>query len=377
LGYAFQSQGDRLRASQAYNEIISTAEPFENSIYLIAALTSLGQIQETDNQLSLAADSYERVLQLAGDPPQPIACEAHLGLARLNYQWNDLNAAQKHGQRCQQLMQQIESVDTVVSYKVFLARLLLAQGDVSAVDAVIQEADAYIHQHDFMHRMADVAAIQVIVSLSQGDLATAADLAQTHHLPISQARVHLAQGEPDKALDVLAPVRQQAEEMGWQDERLKVLVLQALAHWAQGRSETAVELLKDALASAKTGGFIRTFVDEGTSMARLLYEALTRGIEPAYVRQLLAAFPVADSKPAALSMPPDAEAGLVEPLSTRELEVLQVIAEGLSNQEAANRLYLSLHTVKVHARNIYAKLGVKNRTQAVAKGRTLGILSQT
>ena len=112
-------------------------------------------------------------------------------------------------------------------------------------------------------------------------------------------------------------------------------------------------------------------------MARLLYEALARGIEPAYVRRLLAAFPVADSEPAALSLPPDAEAGLIEPLSMRELEVLQVIAEGLSNQEVANRLYLSLHTVKVHARNIYAKLGVKNRTQAVAKGRTLGILSQT
>ena len=377
LGYAYQSQGDRLKASQAYNEIISAAETFENSIYLIAALTSLGQIQETDNQLSLAAESYEHVLRLAGDPPLPIACEAHLGLARLNYQWNDLTAAQKHGQKSEQLVQQIESVPSVVSHKLFLARLLLAQGDVSAVDAVFQEAEAYIHQHNFVFQMADVAAIQVIVSLSQGDLVAATDLAQTHHLPISQARVHLAQGDPGKALDVLAPVRQQAEEKSWQDERLKVLILQALAYWAQGRSETAVELLKDALALAKPGGFIRIFVDEGASMARLLYEALGCGIEPAYVRRLLAAFPVADSKPAALSLPPDAESGLVEPLSMRELEVLQVIAEGLSNQEVANRLYLSLHTVKVHVRNIFAKLGVKNRTQAVAKGRALGILSQT
>jgi LuxR family maltose regulon positive regulatory protein len=377
LGFAYQSQGDRLRASQAYNEIISTADTFENSIYIIAALTSLGQIQETDNQLSQAAKSYGLVLKLAGDPPQPIACEAHLGLARLNYQWNNLNAAQKHEQRCQQLMQQIESVETVVSHKVFLARLLLAKGDVSAVDAVFQEAEAYIHQHNFLFRMADVAAIQVVVSLSRGDLVTAANLAQTYHLPISQARVHLAQGDPGKALDVLAPVRQQAEEKRWQDERLKVLVLQALAHWAQGRSATAVELLKDALVAAKPGGFIRIFVDEGAPMARLLYEALARGIEPVYVRRLLAAFPVANSEPAALSLPPDAEAGLIEPLSMRELEVLQVIAEGLSNQEVANRLYLSLHTVKVHARNIYAKLGVTNRTQAVAKGRTLGILPQT
>ena len=377
LGYAYQYQGDRVRASQAYNEIISTAETFEKSIYLIAALTSLGQIQETDNQLFLAAQSYERVLQLAGDPPQPIACEAHLGLARINYQWNDLTTAQKHGQKCKQLMQQIETVETFVTHKLFLARLLLAQGDLAAVDAVFQEAEAYIHQHNFLYRIADVAALRVIVSLSQGDLVSAANLARTHHLPVSQARVHLAQGNPGKALEVLAPVRQQAEEKRWQDERLEVLVLQALAYWAQGSSETAVELLKDALASAKPDGFIRIFVDEGASMARLLYEALARGIEPTYVRRLLSAFPVANAEPPALSRPPDADAGLIEPLSMRELELLQIIAEGLSNQEVANRLYLSLHTVKVHARNIYAKLGVRNRTQAVAKGRTLGILSQT
>jgi LuxR family maltose regulon positive regulatory protein len=377
LGYAYQFQGDRLRASQAYNEIISSAETFENSIYYIAALTSLGQIQETDNQLTLAAESYEHVLRLAGNPPLPIACEAHLGLARLNYQWNDLDTAQKHEQESLQLMQQIESVETVVSHKLFLARLLLAQGDVSAVDAVFQEAEAYIHQHNFLIRMADVAAIQVIVALSQGDLVTATNLAQKHHLPISQARIHLAQGNPRKALELLAPVRQQAEERKWQDVRLQVLVLQALAYWAQGSSDTAVEILKDALVSAKSGGFIRIFVDEGPSLARLLYEVLARGIEPTYVHKLLAAFSVSESEPAALSLPPDPEAGLIEPLSIRELEVLQVIAEGLSNQEVANQLFLSLHTVKVHARNIYAKLGVKNRTQAVAKARTLGILSKT
>ena len=112
-------------------------------------------------------------------------------------------------------------------------------------------------------------------------------------------------------------------------------------------------------------------------MARLLYEALARGIEPTYVRQLLAAFPVADAEPPPSSTPTAVEAGYVEPLSEREIEVLQFIAEGLTNQEVANRLYLSLHTVKVHAHNIYGKLGVKNRTQAVAKARALGILPPT
>ena len=112
-------------------------------------------------------------------------------------------------------------------------------------------------------------------------------------------------------------------------------------------------------------------------MAHLLYEALARGIEPGFVRQLLAAFPAANAEQTPSSTPPTVETGMVGLLSEREIEVLQLIAEGLTNQEVANRLYLSLHTVKVHARNIYGKLGVKNRTQAVAKARTLGIITQT
>ena len=158
---------------------------------------------------------------------------------------------------------------------------------------------------------------------------------------------------------------------------LEILVLQALAHEAQGNIPPALVSLERALVLAEPEGYLRIFVDEGPPMVRLLYEALSRGIAPDYVQRLLAAFPGADLGEAA---PPSTQAPkseLVEPLSEREIEVLQLIAEGLTNQEIAARLYLSLHTVKVHARNIYGKLGVKNRTQAVARGRTLGILSPT
>src|SRR5690606_10339292 len=130
-------------------------------------------------------------------------------------------------------------------------------------------------------------------------------------------------------------------------------VLQALAFDAAGDCDKAVELLGEALALAEPGGLLRHFVDEGPPMARLLYEALTRGVAPGFVRQLLAAFPAADTAPTPSPTAPEVEAGLVEPLSEREIEVLKFIAEGLTNQEVANRLYLSLHTVKVHARNIY------------------------
>jgi len=135
--------------------------------------------------------------------------------------------------------------------------------------------------------------------------------------------------------------------------------------------------LERALTLAQPEGYLRLFVDEGPPMARLLYEALSRGIAPDYVRRLLAAFPIDKPEQVDPSKSQAPESELVEPLSERELEVLQLIAEGLMNREIADRLYLSLNTVKVHTRTIYGKLGVHNRTQAVAKARALGALPYT
>ncbi|NTV63391.1 MAG: LuxR family transcriptional regulator, partial [Oscillochloris sp.] len=377
LGYAYQLEGDRGAAGRAFRDVIAAGASSGASIYTIAAMINLGQLQEADNQLSLAAESYRRVLQLAGDPPDPIACEAYLGLARIAYQWDDLAATQQYGQQCLQLTRRIERVDTSASYALLLARLHLAQGDLEDAAAVIDGAEAFVRQQGFAFRIPEIVAAQVLVLMRQGHLATAAQLAATHELSLSQARVHLAQGEPTTALVLLEPLRQRAEAQGWADERLAVLVLQAVALRSGGERDKAQRLLTEALALAKPEGFIRTFVDEGAPMAGLLVEALAAGVEPTYVRRLLAAFPPAEPAQTDPSPESDPDGRLVEPLSERECEVLALIAEGLTNQDVAARLYISLHTVKVHARNIYAKLGVTSRTQAVARGRALGILAQT
>ena len=376
LGYAYQLQGDRAAASQAFTEVIATSPSIGDSIYTIAATIGLAQVQEADNQLFLATRSYRRVLQLAGNPPQPIACVAYLGLARISYQWNDLDAAHQHGQQCFELTQQMESVATFPSYAVLLARLRLAQGDLPGAVAVLDEAEAFVRQHNFMFQMPEVAEAQVLTLLRQGQRVAAAHLAQTHNLSLGQARVHLAEGDPSAALAALEPVRQQAEAKAWQDERLKVLVLQALAYQAHGETDTAVQRLGDALALAKPGSFIRLFVDEGLPMARLLAEAAAQGIMPGYTGSLLAAFddvvPASDGHP---SRPPTKLAqSLIEPLSPRELEVLHLIAQGLSNHEIGERLFLALSTVKGHNRMIFGKLQVQRRTEAVARARELGLL---
>ncbi len=373
LGLAYRLQGDRARARRAYTEVISIGQTSGNFMYTILATTGLGMLQEADNQLSLAAQTYRRVLHLVGESPLPVACEAHLGLARICYEWNDLDAAQQHGQQSVQLMRQIENFDRLVACEVFLARLKLAQRDVASAVTMLAEASQLARQQNFVNQIPEVAAAQVLTLLHQGHLAAAAQLAQTNALPISQARVHLAQGDPSAALAVLSPWHQQVEAKGWEDERLKVMVLQAVALQAHGKQDKAVQLLCDALALAEPGGFIRLFVDEGPPMAHLLSEAQALGMMPDYTGKLLAVFEAEEQKSADTSPRPPAQP-LLEPLSPRELEVLHLMAQGLSNQEMSERLFLALDTVKGHNRKIFGKLQVQRRTEAVARARELGLL---
>jgi LuxR family maltose regulon positive regulatory protein len=374
LGNAYVLLGDRSGARQALTEVTAISAASGNTFYEILGSIGLGYIQELDNQLGLAAVAYRHAVELAAGLPIPFVCEAHLGLARVHYQWNDLDAARQHGEQSFQLAQQIADTDRPVACEVLLARLALARGDAAGAAAILAEADRATRQHDFVLQVPEVAAAQVLAFLRLGDVAAAAHVVQAHNLPLSQARVHLAQGDPSRALAVLEPYRRQMAEKAWADQELMALVLLAVAFNAHGENDRAVELLVEALALSEPGGFIRIFVDEGAPMARLLYQALSQGVHPDYVRHVLAVFPASGREQAVPSRAAAAPIGLAEPLSSRELEVLDLIAAGLTNQQIAARLYVSLHTVKSHARNIYAKLGVSSRTQAAAKGRVLGLL---
>ncbi len=375
LGFAYFLQGDRAAARRAYTEAISLSQASGDIFTTILATIGLGNIQEAENQLYLAAETYQRVLQLAGDQPLQMIYEAHLGLARIFYEWNDLDEASQHGRQSLHLARQYERViDRFVLCEVLLARLKLAQGDVAGAAALLAQAGQSARQHHFVYRLPEVAAAQVLTLLHQGNLAAAAHLAQTHELPLSQARVHLAQGDTSAALAVLSPWRQQMEAKDWEDERLKVMVLQAVALQAHGEKDKAVQLLCDALAIAEPGGFIRLFVDEGLPMAHLLSEAEAIGMMPDYTGKLLAVLEAEEQKREdTSSLPPPAQP-LLEPLSQRELEVLHLIAQGLSNHEICERLFLALDTVKGHNRKIFDKLQVQRRTEAVARARELGLL---
>jgi LuxR family transcriptional regulator, maltose regulon positive regulatory protein len=374
LGFAYFLEGDLAGARQAYTEGISLGQTADALFTTLLSTIGLGQVQERENQLHQAAQTYRRVLRLAGDQPFQAICEAQLGLARVLYEWNELDTASQHGQAGLHLARQYESVvDRFIICEVFLARLRLAEGDTDGAAALLAEAGQSALQNNFVYRIPEVAAVQVLTLLQQGSVEAAALLAEAHDLPLSRARVHLAQGDPARALAVLEPRRRQVEAKGWADERLRVLVLQTVALQAQGEKTLAVQLLLEALALAEPGGYIRLFVDEGDPMAHLLAVAQSEGRMPDYIGRLLAVWKAErqtgkDPSHLAAARPP------IEPLSRREGEVLQLLALGLSNHEIAGRLVLALDTVKGHNRSIFSKLQVQRRTGAVARARELGLL---
>ena len=374
LGFAYLLRGDRAAARRAYTQAISRSQASGTVFTTILATGGLAQVQESENQLNLAVETNRRVLRLAGDQPLPILSGAHLGLARIFYEWNDLDAAETHGQKSLDLARQFDSViDRFIVSEVFLGRLKLAQGDVAGAAVLLAQASQSARQHNFVHRMHEVAAAQVMTLLRQGDLAAAADLAQGHDIPLSQARVHLAQGDSTSALSVLKPCRQRAETKDWRDERLAVMVLEALAHQAHGERDMAVQLLGDALTLAEPEGFIRLFVDEGLPMAHLLSKVATQGLIPDYTGKLLAVLKAEERKRLDLSYLPAGQSRAGQ-LSQRELEVLRLIEQGLSNREISGTLFVALDTVKGHNRRIFAKLDAQSRTEALARARELGLL---
>jgi LuxR family maltose regulon positive regulatory protein len=338
----------------------------------------MAETQMMLGKLHQAADIYRRM-------DQPTA-----GLGKIYYAWNDLDNA------IQQLREAIDYGKRIASSWVLsvgypaLARALQALGNLEEAVNTMQEA-AKIWQHYNLSRwflLPSVAAYQAWLSLSLGDIESAERWAQEEALNphgellvqyerdfITLARLYIAQDEFVNALGLLQRLRESTEQGGRVTRGIEILTLQALSFQALGNSAQAFTMLEKALAMAEPGGFIRIFIDEGPPMARLLYEALSREIAPAYIRQLLAAFPENEPEQSIEPQESASDADWVEPLSERELEVLQLIAEGLTNREVGERLYLTANTVKAHARTIYSKLGVNNRTQAVNRARALGIIS--
>jgi len=232
-----------------------------------------------------------------------------------------------------------------------------------------------------------VAAAQARLWIAQGHLGAAARWASRRGLAqervndgpgagpyalyelerLALAELWMAQDETVRALDLLDVLLAQSRALRRTDTTVKALVLRALAHQQLKHPDGALAALAEALALAQPGGYVRTFVDRGPPMAHLLRQALAQEESVDYVQRLLRSL----GDQAAI---PPKNHDLVEPLSDRELQVLRFLVTHLSNAEIGEQLFISVNTVRFHVRNIYAKLGVHSRTDAVRRAEELGVL---
>jgi LuxR family maltose regulon positive regulatory protein len=198
-----------------------------------------------------------------------------------------------------------------------------------------------------------------------------------HHTNL--ARAFFAQGVAQDGkvtmgttLDLLERLLLAAEKAGWVHKTIQIAILQALALQAAGDTDRALAALERALVLAEPGSYVRIFCDEGAPMADLLRHAAERGIHSSYASRLLSTFGdrFTAQTPEVKTAPPP----LFEPLSERETEVLRLVAAGLTNRQIGDQLFISAGTVKAHTSNIYGKLGVRSRTQAVARAQALNLL---
>jgi LuxR family transcriptional regulator, maltose regulon positive regulatory protein len=314
---------------------------------------ALADLLREQNQLDTAAHHLIQSIDRAIQTQQPGLMMGYITLARVRQAQGDLQAARAAidaAERCQPWLW-----PTILSVEACKVRLDLAAGNLDAAIAWIDSQGLSVEGE--LH----YSAIEQFPSGSELDYLT-------------YARVLLADGQHksstaqlQNALRLLARLSDFAKTGGRTIRVMETLLLQALAWQARGDRERALDCLDRALNIPRHGNYRRLFLDEGQPMAELLQHAASHKIHSQEVNHLLAAFGALERK-SALVQP------LIEPLSLRELEVLHHLVTGMSNQAIAERLFVSVAAVKWHARNIYSKLEVNNRTQAVAKARSLGLL---
>lgn len=385
LADALAKDGQVDEAIEAYDESIRHNESIQNWLAVTGVIGTVASLLSSQGQIKIALLRLNTVIDKVNAIGQ-IKSSSNPRIRRLAiwYELNDLEAIQNDLDKVWDLIQ-FDTTKSTAPYHLLAAQFQLAQGNQDPAKTAIAKCEQDIqswttpydkrrmvarimrmhiqldhsyHVHDWLNRVS-IDFDQLTPLLIDEYIAYCDSL---RFLNTPQLR--------EDGLALVAMLHELCDDANYDGYRLIIYCLEALFLAGRGDSLTALTPLRHALTFAQEQGYIRTFVDFGQEMAHLLYEASARNIVADYAGFLLAQFPLVENTKVTRQQAQD----LIEPLSDREIEILTLLAEGLSNQEIANHLFLSLGTIKVHNRNIFGKLSVKSRTQAVAKGRQLGIL---
>jgi LuxR family maltose regulon positive regulatory protein len=397
LGMAFILTGDFHTAIDAFAQTVEISRKSGNIMMTVSALGNMAGLWMVQGQLKRAWAANQQALQLATDARGrrlPVAGKALLGMGEISREWNDFETAIACLTEGIELFKRYGELGSLLAY-ISLAQIKVAQGELGEAQEIVDLARQLALKFDASTIDDElVEAYQVQLWIAQGNIEQAVRWAQekklkslvegediTSRFNISWelhchtlVRVYTAERNYAGAFQVIEPLLHVTKEHGRVRSMMRVLALKVLILTGWGRNEEALSVLQEALILGRDEGYVRVFLDEGEPIIQMLYEAAARGIEPGYAGQLLAAYSTAELTRGKTTSQSREHTQLVEPLSGREVEVLQLVAQGLSNQEIAGQLHISLSTVKGHTSNIYGKLGVNNRTQAAALAAEMGIL---
>jgi len=394
LGLAHWMKADMPKAMVYLEEAIVYGQTTGNFFITLVAMGHLADIYVRQGRLHQAAETSRKAIRLGtewgGGEPLPATSYAHICLAQILYQWNEIEEAIHYVNRAIDLGRQGVQLTIAVMAVPGLAPLTELIGQTTALSDALEELEgvAAASHSAMMSRV--TASWRARLSLARGDMSEALQWAATRENPKSDsdeglefplefeylmlARLKIARGQLHGVPAMLERVRKRAEAEGRMGNAIEILVLLATTLRAQGRTDEAMTTLQRALSLAEPEGYVRIFLDAGEPMAELLRTALARQIMPDYVSGLLASFGTATGRDGSIPFPGPRLKPTMEPITGRELEVLRLLAAGATNKQIANELVLVTGTVKAHLLNIYRKLDVHNRTQAVARARELNLL---
>ena len=393
LAAHFRYVGDIAQASQSYADAVTLLLAAENVMAAIMAVEQLVRLLVMQGKLEQAVEVCQEMLDASAGfsaPEQLRALNSDMAQANMShvlYERNELADAEVYVRRGIKQAKRGGFLQSLIIGQILLARILQARGDANGANKMLQAAINNTQMDLQQMYQAELTACQVQLWLAQNDLDTAFRWAQESNLSaeiefnlqneyehISLARVLVTQGRASsdgvmltRALGLVERLALSAESAGRKGHLIELLTVQALALDAQGDLDQALSCLERALVLAEPQGFVRIFLDNGSPIIRLLKEAARRDIAADYAIKLLNQIDTDSQSDAPSSI-------LIDPLSDRELEVLHLMAQDLSYKEIANQIMVSLNTVRTHVKNIYSKLMVHKRSEAVAKARELNLL---
>lgn len=405
-GFTSLLAGDFSAAAEAFQKAAAASHGSEHTLVVLMAQGYQAEIKITQGKLREAVEIARRSLRLAseavppGEPVSPAASMAYAVLAEVEREWNDLGAAMEHAGRAVELGRRGGLADGLLGGSLTQMRVLTAHGDFPGAFEALERAEEVVRRigqprwlevieafrarlHLRRHRVqGDPGALKAALRWAR-DSGVLAGWLERREVPLLEdfrpdvaaltlARVLRAEGNGEEALALLTELRSRSEAAGWYRTVIEACCIEASIRQEKEDRDGALEALRRALALAEPEGFVRIFTGEGPALAALVEPAAPGTVSS---RRLLTAFGLEASEAAPAPPPSPAHpAPAADLLSDREVEVLRLIATGLSNAETGRKLFIAPSTVKKHLENIYDKLGTRSRTQTIARAREIGVL---